>query len=236
MKKRYKTVLFDLDGTLVFGAPDLWELYERYAREFGLAVAPDGRRRAERFAHLYYAGQNYQADYERLGSEGFRLHYLRRALEEMRCEGDLEAAAAHVALRLRETPRRRYSPDGTRETLATLRARGYTLGMVTNRRADELAEVYQPHELDGYFAFVITASDAPAPKPDRSMFDLALTRAACLCEETMHVGDNYFADVAGAYACGIEPVLVDPKGLFPEAKCLVIRQVPELLKHPDLLC
>src|SRR6266496_6205185 len=113
--KRHKTILFDLDGTLVFAAPDLWVLYERFAREYGLTVATDARRHSERFAHHYYAGLNYKTDYDRLGPESFRLHYLGLVLREMSCAGDLESAAAFVMARLRETPRRRYIPDGTRE-------------------------------------------------------------------------------------------------------------------------
>ncbi len=229
--KRYKTILFDLDGTLVFNDPDLWELYERFAREFGLTVSPDARRRAERFAHFYFSGLNYKGDRERIGVAGFRHHYLTRVLHEMQCDGNIEAAADYVLQRLRETERRKLIPTGTRATLAHLRERGYTLGLVTNRRGDEMPEAFQPHELDQYFSFLITSSDAANPKPDRAMFELALARGACVCEETMHVGDNYFADVAGAQACGIEPVLLDPKALFPEAECLVIRTLPELLNH-----
>ncbi|MCA1553623.1 MAG: HAD family hydrolase [Chloroflexi bacterium] len=228
---RYKTVLFDLDGTLVLSEPDPWELYVRLAREYGLSVSESAARSAERFAHRYFAGFTYKADYDRLGQSAFREHYMRLVLAEMGCAGDLDAAAHNILQRFRETPRTRYIPTGTRETLATLRTRGYTLGLVTNRRSDEMAEAYAPHSLEDFFSFVITSSDAANPKPDRAMFDLALARGGCECAETMHVGDNYYADVAGAHACGIEPVLFDPKRLFPEAECLVIRALPELLNH-----
>jgi len=53
-------------------------------------------------------------------------------------------------------------------------------------------------------------------------------------EQTMYVGDNYFADVIGARNAGLQPVLIDPEGVFDQhAECLgdchVIRSMPELL-------
>ena len=86
-------------------------------------------------------------------------------------------------------------------------------------------------ELYQHFSFVITSTDAVNPKPDRAMFELALVRGGCDSAEAMHGGDNFYAAVGGARAAGIAPVLVDPKGLFPAADCLVIRSVSQLLDH-----
>jgi FMN phosphatase YigB (HAD superfamily) len=43
------------------------------------------------------------------------------------------------------------------------------------------------------------------------------------------VGDNYWADVVGARRAGVTPVLLDPQGLFPEADCLVLDELDDLL-------
>jgi putative hydrolase of the HAD superfamily len=85
--------------------------------------------------------------------------------------------------------------------------------------------------LEQYFAFTVTSTDAGIPKPGRAIFDLALGRAGCLPSEALHVGDNFYADIAGAKDAGIKPVLIDLKGIFPEADCLVIRTLPELLQY-----
>jgi predicted HAD superfamily phosphohydrolase YqeG len=42
------------------------------------------------------------------------------------------------------------------------------------------------------------------------------------------VGDNYFADVVGARNAGIQPILIDPVNLFPEADCVVIDTISDL--------
>ena len=48
-------------------------------------------------------------------------------------------------------------------------------------------------------------------------------------DQTIYVGDNYFADILGAANAGLRPVLLDPDGLFPEAACPVISSLGELL-------
>jgi putative hydrolase of the HAD superfamily len=45
----------------------------------------------------------------------------------------------------------------------------------------------------------------------------------------LYVGDNYYADVLGARAAGLEPVLIDPDEIFPEADCAVIHCISEIL-------
>ncbi|MBI5878806.1 MAG: HAD family hydrolase [Chloroflexi bacterium] len=229
-----KAILFDFDGTLVFGEPDIWSLYTQFARDYGLVVSEDATRSAERFAHHYYAGFNYKEDYDRLGGGlAWRLYYMQRTLHVMTGGrvpvDDLLDAAKYVGARLGEEPRQRQVPPDVRATLDRLLADGYTLGLVTNRRDDEMSEVYDPHGLHHYFKFTVTVSGGIAPKPFRAMFDLALARAGCTAAEAMHVGDNPYADVAGAEAAGIRAVLYDPKRLFPEAECCVITEFPQLL-------
>ena len=135
--------------------------------------------------------------------------------------------------RLDETPRKRQLGEGALNTLAQLAARGYVLGLVTNRRSDEMDAAYQGHRLEEYFAFTVTATEAGAPKPGRAIFDLALARSGCAAGDAIHVGDNLYADIAGAEGAGIRPILIDPKGIFPEATCMVIRTLPELLARLD---
>ena len=59
---------------------------------------------------------------------------------------------------------------------------------------------------------------------------MALERLGSRPEEAFYVGDNYWADVVGAERAGLTPVLLDPDRLFPEAACLVLKQIDELLE------
>jgi FMN phosphatase YigB (HAD superfamily) len=47
-------------------------------------------------------------------------------------------------------------------------------------------------------------------------------------DETIYVGDNYYADVVGARRAGLRPVLYDPGSLFPESECPAIKSFDEL--------
>lgn len=55
---------------------------------------------------------------------------------------------------------------------------------------------------------VVSADMARAYKPHREIFDEALRRAGCIPEETVHIGDSYDTDAAGARAAGIRPILL----------------------------
>ena len=47
-------------------------------------------------------------------------------------------------------------------------------------------------------------------------------------QETIYIGDNYFADIVGSHRAGLMPVLYDPTSLFPDADCAVIKSFVEL--------
>ena len=62
--------------------------------------------------------------------------------------------------------------------------------------------------LDG----AISSAEVGAPKPDPEIFVRALALAGAAPEEALHVGDDVEADVGGALAAGLEPVLIDRDG------------------------
>jgi FMN phosphatase YigB (HAD superfamily) len=66
-------------------------------------------------------------------------------------------------------------------------------------------------------------------KPEPGIFYAALERLGATADQSLYVGDNYWADVIGARRAGVTPVLLDPHRLFPEADCLVLDRIDELL-------
>jgi putative hydrolase of the HAD superfamily len=96
-------------------------------------------------------------------------------------------------------------------TLRALRARGIRLVVVSNwdvslhERLDELALAPL---LDG----AIASAGFGAAKPDPAIFAAALEVAGARPEDAWHAGDSPEADVAGALAAGVRPVLVDRDG------------------------
>jgi putative hydrolase of the HAD superfamily len=174
-------------------------------------------------------------DMERFGDlDGeFWLQYGIRYLQSLTVS---EERAKKLAPRLVALMEAEYNPENTvypcvPETLGTLKEAGFTLGLVSNR-SKPCQEECQELGLLGFFDFAYVAAEVDAWKPDPHIFDRALELSASIPERVIYVGDNYYADILGAKNAGLQPVLLDEKGVFPDAGCVVIERLGELV---DLL-
>ncbi|HSP34596.1 MAG TPA: HAD family hydrolase [Thermoanaerobaculia bacterium] len=123
------------------------------------------------------------------------------------------------------------SPDYVIPTLRRLRADGYTLVVLSNANG-KLHHLFERIGLAPYFDVMLDSSVEQVEKPDRRFFELALARSGGRAETTVHVGDLYHVDVAGARNAGLAAVLVDEADLRKDADCPRIRSIAEL---PELL-
>ncbi|MCK9485515.1 MAG: HAD family hydrolase [Dehalococcoidia bacterium] len=132
---------------------------------------------------------------------------------------------------------------GAYEMLATLRARGFRLGVITNRAhggASFRAELAD-YQLDTYFDALICSDRVGYRKPHPRIFEVALEAFGIAPEQAVHVGDNLEADVHGARQVGILPVWMrgvqSPGGNPTEdvhSVSHVIHHLSELLSLPFL--
>jgi putative hydrolase of the HAD superfamily len=108
---------------------------------------------------------------------------------------------------------------GSREALRRLATLGVKLAIVSNAdgtveeqlRADGICQVGPGAGVP--VDAVLDSSVVGVAKPDPKIFEIALDRVGVAPERTIHVGDTPAADVKGALAAGIRPVLVDPYDL-----------------------
>ena len=70
-------------------------------------------------------------------------------------------------------------------------------------------EVLTRFALVGHVDFAVSSRDAGAEKPYAPIFLAALKRAGVQPDETVHVGDQLEADIAGALNAGLRAVLID---------------------------
>ncbi|HEV1997925.1 MAG TPA: HAD-IA family hydrolase, partial [Candidatus Dormibacteraeota bacterium] len=112
--------------------------------------------------------------------------------------------------------------------LAALREMGIRLAIVSNF-VDTLPELCVRSGIDGYFDVVVASVDVGAMKPDPRIWGVALRRLGVQPEDAWHIGDNYWADVMGARAAGLTPVLVDREGLVPNPDCARVGGLEELV-------
>ena len=118
-------------------------------------------------------------------------------------------------------------PDFVFATLQRLRAEGLGLVVVSNANGT-LRHAFPRLGLAEYFDAILDSAVEGVEKPDRRYFELALTRSGASSETTVHVGDFYNIDVAGARNAGLRAVLVDERDLYRDADCPRIRSIAEL--------
>ena len=118
-------------------------------------------------------------------------------------------------------------PEDVRRALPQLKESGYLLGVISNRDKP-FQDVLDDHGIGQFFDFSMAAGEVNIWKPDPGIFTPGLARVALPAREVMYVGDNYYADVVGARAAGLQPVLYDPLGIFPDPDCVTIKSFDEL--------
>ena len=229
---RFKAVLFDLDGTLRHHIPAAGDVFVEYLRKLGLNISVEDHTRSEHWTHFYFASSlEIQADGKQYAGDraGFWVNFTKRRIVSL---GIQPAQATELAPQVSKYMYEGYKPavhipqDAIR-LLETLKSSGYMLGVVSNREEPYLEEIQQMN-LDGYFKFLLAGGEVASFKPDRVIFERALELAGTSAQETIYVGDNYFADVIGARRAGLMPVLYDPISLFHEPDCAVIKSFDEL--------
>ncbi len=233
-----ETIVFDLDGTLRHSVPSANDAQYQFALELGVPPSDGQQSQGARWAHYYWAqSSELLSDLEKHGelNDNFWVHYSFRYLQAINTPQDMAAKLAPILFqRMRDefTPQNHVYPC-VPETLQAIREAGYQVGLVSNRSQPCLEECEQLGLIE-YFDFAYVAGEVNAWKPDPRIFDRALEEADSLPHQILYIGDNYFADILGAKRAGLQPVLLDPDGIFPEADCLVIHSLRELTTHLSL--
>jgi HAD superfamily hydrolase (TIGR01549 family) len=119
-------------------------------------------------------------------------------------------------------------PENVAPTLERLRDLGLKLVVVSNANG-RLRHLFDRVGLTSRVDVLFDSFEEGIEKPDPRLFEIALEKARSRKDTTVHVGDLYHVDVAGARSAGITPVLFDVADLYPEADCLRVRSLGELV-------
>jgi len=227
-----KAIFFDLDGTLRHSVPSGGEVFTDYVITLGLRVDEEARLRALRWEHLYWANSVDLRD-DLLAHSGetekFWIEYSRRRLIALGASlQEASEYAVKTSVHMGEFYRpESIIPEDVRRTLPQLKQAGYILGVISNRN-ESFHDLLQEHGIGDFFDFSLPAGEVNVWKPDAGIFEHALRRVNLSAKEALYVGDNYYADVVGARRAGLQPVLYDPIGIFPEPDCTTIKSFDEL--------
>jgi putative hydrolase of the HAD superfamily len=121
-----------------------------------------------------------------------------------------------------------------KKILETLQKRGTRLALLTNGEAIEQRTKITRLGLERYFPVCLIEGELGFGKPDRQVFEAAITRLQVDPEHTWMVGDNLARDIAGAQQLGISAIWYDlaKKGLPKESQIKpdrIIHSLNELL-------
>jgi len=231
--KSIKAIFFDLDGTLRFSDPAPHIVFAEEAIRLGLEISLEARRRAAVWEHQYFGGsEEARADRAafRDDSTAFWTNYSRRQLVELGASPVLAmemATLLHGYMHEHYRPQDRLMPH-VEQVLTVLKDAGLLLGVISNRE-QPFGEYLREIGLASYFDFSLAAGEVKSWKPDKAIFEHALCMTGMKAEETLYVGDNYYADVVGARNAGIRAILIDTEGVFDEPDCPVISSYHEFL-------
>jgi putative hydrolase of the HAD superfamily len=220
---RPRAVLLDALGTLLGFEPPAPHLRAALRERLGADVGERAAARAIAAEIAFYRAHLH------LGRDAAGLAALRRAsAEAMRPELPEPAASAPgeaLETALLDSLRFFAYPE-VPDALRALRALGIRLVVVSNWDAslhDRLAETGLAELVDG----AVASAEVGVAKPDPAIFTRALALAGAPAEAAWHVGDSLDADVAGALAAGLRPVLV-ARDSAPPSPVATIASLAEL--------
>jgi HAD superfamily hydrolase (TIGR01509 family) len=219
-----ETVFLDAGGVLVF--PN-WTRISRALAARGVRVEPDALARAE---HRAKKKLDVSQTINATNDAGRGWMYFNLIFEEagVPFNADVEAALAELHAYHQESNLWELVPPGVVPALSALRQRGLKLTIVSNANG-KLRVLFDRLGLAGCVDCLLDSHDEKVEKPDPRFFDIALERSGARRETTIHVGDLYHVDVAGARAAGLRGVLLDEAGLYPDVDCPRVRSLGELV-------
>ena len=230
--KNYQAIIFDLDGTLRESNPHFMDALREILAEKNLSVDEESWQDTERWVHAYWAqSPEVIEDFKRYGEKQIWHRFIARIMDRIGYPHEDDAAVQAFGDHVREVfqPVSELTP-GTRELLETLQARGYTLGVLSNRGKPF------SHELDDlgiadFFDFALSAGEVGVWKPNPEIFEAALERAGVGPEQALYVGDNYYADILGAQGAGLDAILVDWRRAFTDVPGPRVEKILDILPY-----
>ena len=204
-----KAILFDVDFTLARPGPELGpEGYVCAGERHGLRLEA-GRYEAARDAALVDLRRHPELEHD----DEIWFRFTERIVRGMGGDADSAYACAVEITRGWERHENFDLYDDVPDALATLRAAGLRIGLVSNSSRD-VADFARHHGLDVDAG--ISSFHHGHTKPHASIFRAVLDLLGVEPAEAVMVGDTIADDIEGARALGMRAILLDREGLNPD--------------------
>jgi HAD superfamily hydrolase (TIGR01549 family) len=223
-----RAALFDAGDTLLHWNVHKRERFVWLCQQVGIALPDDdlARARATRAADRFFYTQSDREDY---WSDAWWTDHGAAGLAEVGLGREL---ATELNRFRREQPNNFVLDPDAIPVLTELRARGFKIGLVSNWDGT-LAATCAEIGLSAYVDYIGDSGVFGDVKPSADFFRHVLEQLGVAPEDAFHVGDHYDADVEGARAAGITPILIDVFEHEERACDLRARDLRDVLRLVD---
>lgn len=232
-RARIRAVYFDAAGTLIKPARKVGESYAAIAEKYGKSVPPD-----ELFARFRIcfdgapclAFPNAPAHrIDQLERDWWR-ERVRQIFEPFGGFDDFDDCFGELFSYFAEPHAWVLFPE-VLDTLAALKQRGVMLAVISNFDS-RLLGILDGLGIGPWFDDVFVSSRVGYAKPDRRIFDAALSRHGLFAEDVVHVGDSEDHDLKGARKAGLRALLIDRKPA-PGVSNHRLKSLQQVIAHID---
>ena len=189
MSNRYRTILFDLDATLIDNEAALRSIFPDISRKYPILSGYE-----ERIFPLYFDFPNGENAYWTL-------------CQELNWENPPPYTVFWEYFWFLYVHATVCFPCVV-PTLRALRKKGYTLGIITNGDTYGQNAKIDSGNLRQYFDVVLVSNTLGIHKPDPRIYEIAMGQLGAEKHTTLFVGDNPKTDILGAQNAGIDSFLI----------------------------
>jgi putative hydrolase of the HAD superfamily len=205
----YKHIFFDLDHTLWdFDTNAKASLTDIYG-EFRLAelVTPEFDAFYEKYLHHNkILWERFQNGF--ITAEELKWRRMWRTMMEFKV-GDEKLAKNLSARFLEILPVKDGMFPHAYEILDYLKNKDYQIHLITNGFEKTQWSKIRNSKIDHFFTHVITSEASNSMKPEKEIFEFAMSQSGALLHESIMIGDNLEADIQGAMNAGMDNIFVN---------------------------
>lgn len=220
----YRNYIFEFYGTLADihtdeDNPWLWEKMSEIYRAFGAEYGPRELKLAFRKLERREKGKAGRENTLRENAEPDLTRVFSALYHEkgVYCEAEKAEMTAVVFRALSRDYLRLY--DGVEELLGELRRRGKGIYLLSNAQADFTMPEIRMLGIDQYFNGIFLSSEQGCKKPSDLFFRRLLERYGLEPSESIMIGNDETADIAGAKSVGMDTLYFHTE-ISPEQDCI----------------